>query len=512
MFPISRGLSVIRLTGRLLAALAAVALLLGQHPAQVAAASPAALFFPGGCRQPDHGSVQSCIDTAVDGDRISIRTDRYADPIQISDKSVWLVAGAGYTPVFSDLVSIEATSGTRSDRVIGIKSKRGFTINLTGGQNHAVTLANDTIKSKDSVHGALRVFTTVSSRVTVRKSRIASPTAWAVFYTSQAFEGMTATFNLVGNRITGGYRTAAGVLISRSGRGALVANVYNNAISGIHCGANCGFDPLGGLVATSTNRGSMLVNIVGDTIDDVNPQPAVRITNTQSAGGQMTVNVYNSLITRTPMAVYIHSSSSSAASSMTFSAGSNDYHDVLHASHLESYSLGSDNRFVDPEYVDEYGGNLRLRPGSPVIDAGTVCSPGGVADPDADGNHRLAGKGIDLGAYETNAAPPTGTVKVGTDAADTLTGTSSADILCGMGGHDRLAGAGGGDYLDGGDGNDILIGSNGKDRLYGDAGDDTLCGHDGKRGNDLLDGGAGTDSYEADKGDTLIGVERKSSC
>ena len=217
----------------------------------------------------------------------------------------------------------------------------------------------------------------------------------------------------------------------------------------------------------------------------MNPQPAILITDTQTAGGQMTVQLFNSLITRTPRAVSIDRSGASSSSSLTFGAGYNDYHDVLHSSQLNGGSLGPGNLFVDPHYVDEYRGNLRLSPGSPVIDAGLACSRAGIADPDADGNHRLAAKNVDMGAYEFNGKPPTGVVLVGTPKRDTLTGTRGADVICGMGSDDTLGGKGGPDFIDGGTGNDTLTGAGGTDRLFGGSGDDTLCGHDGERGNDL---------------------------
>jgi Ca2+-binding RTX toxin-like protein len=503
---------VIRLTGRLLAALAAIALVLGSAPAHVSAASSAALFFPGGCRKPDHGSLQSCINSARDGDRIRLRTNTIGDPIRIKNKSISLGPGIGFKPVVSGTITVEAASGTHQVTVDGIKAEHGIVVNLTGGANHQVTLEHDVVKAKGSGQGALRVFNTAQSTVSVIGNRISSPKAWVVFYTSQAFAGKTATLNLVGNRITGGYSTAAGVLISRSGRGALVANLYNNAISAIRCGPGCGFDPLGGVVVATTNSGSTVARIVGNTIDDVNPQPAILLTDTQTAGGQMDIQLFNSLITRTPMAISIDESAASPSSSLTLGAGYNDYHDVLHGSQTGGRSLGSGNLAVDPQYIDEYGGNLRLSPGSPVIDMGIACSPGGVADPDADGNHRLSGANVDMGAYEVNGRRPTGVVLVGTPKDDTLKGTSGADIICGMASDDTLNGKGGSDFIDGGTGDDRLIGSKGRDQLFGGPGNDTLCGQDGKGGNDLLDGGTGTDSYSADPGDTLVNVETTVAC
>lgn len=57
---------------------------------------------------------------------------------------------------------------------------------------------------------------------------------------------------------------------------------------------------------------------------------------------------------------------------------------------------------VDPGYVDRAEGDYRLAPTSPAIGAGTLTPPGGLGTLDLDGNARVRGLGVDIGAYEAN--------------------------------------------------------------------------------------------------------------
>ncbi|HEX5589750.1 MAG TPA: ExeM/NucH family extracellular endonuclease [Candidatus Limnocylindrales bacterium] len=105
-----------------------------------------------------------------------------------------------------------------------------------------------------------------------------------------------------------------------------------------------------------------------------------------------------------------------------------------------------------------------------------------------------------------NTVPFTLTVKVGTDAADTLTGTAGADLLIGLQGDDTLSGLGGADLLCGGNGNDSLSGGDGDDTLEGDRGNDVLSGGAGRdvlrggQGDDSLTGGADADAFSGGSG------------
>ena len=141
-----------------------------------------------------------------------------------------------------------------------------------------------------------------------------------------------------------------------------------------------------------------------------------------------------------------------------------------------------------------------------MINKGQVCSPGGIANPDAKNLNRLNGSSVDIGAYEQGSGAVTGMILVGDNNSNNQSGTAGADILCGYGGQDLQSGADGNDYIDGGDQNDLQLGGTGADRMFGGKGNDRLCANDGT-GTDSIDGGKGTDSYKVDTGDVKKAVE-----
>ena len=95
---------------------------------------------------------------------------------------------------------------------------------------------------------------------------------------------------------------------------------------------------------------------------------------------------------------------------------------------------GTGNINANPLFVDSAIGNFHLLSDSPCIDAGTNTPPGGLPTTDMDGNPRVIGGRIDMGAYEFNHIPvadagPDRTVEAQAHwgATVTLDGSGSSD-------------------------------------------------------------------------------------
>jgi RTX calcium-binding nonapeptide repeat (4 copies) len=484
--------------------------LVGAAPASVLAATtwdyPSAL-----CPLGDTG-LQDCIDGTAAGDTVRITQDDLADQGAFIGHSLTLTAASGHHPtLYSAYVNDGGASGSLNVTVEGLTFVSYTQVFLSVGTDHTVTFRNIGVtQAANANFAAMSLETSVPSTISVIGSRLQYTGEYGGISVSTTNATGLATIQAIGNRISasGATSSGAGVAVQTTGNGAARVEIMNNAIWDVGtCG--CGQDS-----AIAIDGGSLfqtLANVVGNTVDRARATgfniPALSI-KTESDAGVMTVNAFNNVFTRSGVAFAF----SDGIVRALFAAGYNDSYKNTSADELNGHSLGSHNLTSDPKFANEAARNLRLVASSPVIDAGLVCSSGGVANLDAAGHGRLHGATVDMGAYERGAAAPTGVARVGTSSGESLVGTSGDDILCGYGGPDFLDGKGGNDYLRGGPGADVIVGGHGSDRLFGDGGADTLCARDGTHGNDHLDGGAGPDGYLADPGDVKVGVEHSATC
>jgi hypothetical protein len=462
--------------------------------------------FPGTC---PGTTLQDCIDGAAGGDTIEIATDDPVNEAVTIDHSLTIRPASGFHPTVLLMAVGDGSSGTLGVFLQDLSVPRGVVVLLSAGAGHIVALRHLTVdpgrSSEPGVLFDLRVPSTVD--LTNSTIRAKGNDADQVAVSTSNPSGLV-TFRAVGNRLFGDGTPngGGGFSLETSKPGSILAQFDNNSVWNVRscCGAQAG------LSVHPRGSGHVDVDAVGNTFDH-GGFIGLEVRNDLLATGHVSVDVFDDVFSNNRGAAIdiesIHKPT------VEFREGHSDFFANGSLTVLEGHALGSGNLAVNPRFAKPGAGGLALTASSPLIDRGVVCSPGGVASPDAARHARLAGRSVDMGAFERGAVPPTGLVVVGDGSADFLDGTSGADILCGMRGNDTIHGEGGRDYLDGGLGGDVLFGDPGPDRLLGGPGDDPcLDSFDGVGGNDRIDGGPGDDRFLADQGDLVVSAEHRTNC
>lgn len=460
-------------------------------------------------------TLQACIDGADPGDVVFLDTNGTIMEDLSVTKSLTLRAAAGFLPAVQYVnVLGDGSNGDLHVTVRDLEVTFDIAAVFDGGTGHTLTIRNVDVEQsdQDSADAAMSLAASVPATFVVTRSTVHSGRSdnqfSAVEFAATQPDG-PVVLRAVGNHVTahGDPESAGGFSVETSGTGETTADLYGNSIWSV---AQCFCGDAAGISVASTDAGALVTNLVGNTIDR-SASEGLEVDDSGPAEGHVTVNAFDDVYSRVAhSAIFLDPT---VDSTLTFRAGHGDFFAIGDANVLAGRSIGTGNLNANPAFVGEPTGNLALKATSSLVDAGAVCTPGGLANLDAAGHGRLFGASVDVGAFERGAAAPTGTAFVGTAASDAFGGTAGADIMCGLGGDDVLIGKGGADWLDGGAGADSLIGGPGPDRLVGGVGDELcMAAHDGVKGNDHVDGGPGTDRFTADPGDHLVRVERRGGC
>ncbi len=452
-------------------------------------------------------SLQDCVNAALAGGKVEIDTNT---PINLGGAltlatSFTLTSAAGFHADLVGAVNVWPASSPVAVTVSNLQIDGLLTFLATQGSGgHTIVFDRVRVVGADLMGGAIDVNTHVPANVTVERSTASvrgkdyGPAGIQLYADTT---GGLVTFRAIGNTLTGhgSTGTSSGIRIFRHGGGTLYADIDNNAVWDVGQG--------GGGSALSTyvdGTGNSLINVAGNTFDRSAGYGI--LLSSSLGGGGMVFNVFDTAVSHaTAHGVSIVRTPGSR--NFVVAGGSNDFY-ANGPNTVTGYDLGS-SLSLAPAYTNEPAGDLTLKASSPLIDQGLVCSPAGVAITDAAGMNRLAGKSVDIGAYEFGAPAVNGVAVAGTAGQDIITGTAGNDILCGFGDDDTIRGQGGADYINGGAGRDLISGGPGADRLFGGPDADIICAADGTA--DLVNGGTGTDRSIADAHDTLISIEVKQS-
>ena len=362
------------------------------------------------------GTLQECIDAAPDGAVIELATDAPFDESLLVAKSLTLTSAAGVVGRIGNGGGEESRTITiRDDKAEGpisvtlrglylinasVDAKLGI-FGVTAGGNHFEVLDCEIYYNITHNNGAaVNVSTNVPGTAVVSRNRINS-TGQAIGFHTGMKDG-AATFIAEANTITTDLPEFSniGIQVDLQGKGTIGASVVNNVIRGV-AGCYCG--AASGIFVHANGAVQATVDVVNNTLDRVDFfAPAISVRRPPAGDSSLTVNAFNNLVTRGTGAALVLPD---ATSQLVFNNDHNNFFANREADYLGPHVLGPHTLSVDPLYVSDR--DLRLRPESPLVDAGTADVPSGLAAADADGQSRVSGTRVDVGAYEREITAPT---------------------------------------------------------------------------------------------------------
>ena len=356
---------------------------------------------------PCHTTLQACVDGAASGDQIRSATNGpISEEIDFS-KSLTLRAQSGFQPVFSGygITASTGSSGPQSIRIEGLRfvnsvvflsqaSTGDTTFRIVGNhfENGAISIGGNTpgagavsFEVSDNTltgvtgHGISIRSSTGQMTGSVRGNTI----VMAPGLNNAILLGDRTTTDVVNNHVSG---ESPGIRIEDDATARIVGNVL--------LGPGEELPLLDGIEVDGDPNGFIGVDIVNNTIAGWDRGIVIEAVAETNPSG-VDCLIANDLITHNRIGVD-NEVSSDFPGAVSFA---NNLFFANSGTHVR-FTLGVpiDLVVADPLYVSAT--DVRLRPGSPAIDAGDAAFLPDDVTTDLAGNPRIQGEEVDIGAYE----------------------------------------------------------------------------------------------------------------
>jgi hypothetical protein len=403
--------------------------LLAFGPATVAAATRT---YPG--PSPCDTTLEACITGATEGDIVQLATNTPIDEGIFLDKSLTVEPAPGFTPQLGTGLTGRGVYITLSGpaRTVVVRGLRfpygGVETNTNGAGSHSITVTGCTISNTYPASSARGFLTTIRTPATVRfdHNDVVS-NGYAIDFLTAAGSG-AIDVTIEGNRLrkASAGLSASGIWFDLRGGFNITARARSNLIYDV-ADSIAGF-PVA-LFVTTSDTAQATVDIVNNTIDQSGAR-GIYIT-APGAGQTLVANVYNNIVTRTTLGISLPALSPGLVVSHAY----NDFFENTTNSDFGGYTPGPGTVSIDPLFADRAARDYHLLGTSTLVNAATGSPPGGLSALDADGNLRVAGAGVDYGAFEFGSTPPTTTTTLGPATTTTTlpgcpSGASFPSVRC----------------------------------------------------------------------------------